>query len=133
MTLEEQITELVARALTEPDLKKKVSFALSGKTIGRIQKDSGLDLTGYACIVDCDHIRHVNKGHSNAVPLICKIPQLINNYHTCKKNIIEDRRTRQPLVNLIFTYRLGEKYIQLVQLRVFRDKEISLKTMFVKE
>jgi hypothetical protein len=67
------------------------------------------------------------------LPYIIEIPNILNNYDEIEKSITRNNQTGQNEISLVFRKKLNSNKIQMVALRVFNNKILSLKTLFSKD
>ena len=71
--------------------------------------------------------------HPSDINFICEIPEIIQHFHKVKKSITRDRKTGASLISLEFYKKYNDKSIKLVKLKIYKDKRLELKTVFIEE
>lgn len=99
-------------------------------SITRIKKYTKLNVSEYKFIIEPSYIRHVQNRHEEDLPLLHKIPELINNFTSVEKSITRNRITGHNDVSLVFKKKYADETIRMVSLRLMRDKTLSFKTFF---
>ncbi len=113
--------------------KDDLSFPIPLKTIKRIQAVLHFDTTGYTCTIPAHSVRHVKRGHPEDIQYICEIPHILEKFHRVEKSLTRDQKTGATLISLVFYKEFDKKMIKLVKLKINKDKNLELKTLFVKE
>jgi len=65
--------------------------------------------------------------------VICEIPEIIQHFYKVRKSITRDRKTGASLISLEFYKKYNDKSIKLVKLKIYKDKRLELKTVFIEE
>ena len=64
------------------------------------------------------------------MPYLSEIPNILNNFDEVEKSIIKNNQTGQNEISFVFRKKLNNNKIQMVALRIFKHKILSLKTLF---
>jgi len=131
--LRDQICLHVSKSLADTQYREELSFAIPDVTVKRIKAILHLDMSGYTCIIRAHDVRHVKKRHPDDINYICEIPDIIKKFHHVQKSITRDRKTGSSLINLEFYKNYDNNIIKLVKLKIYIDKRLELKTIFVQE
>ena len=97
-----------------------------------IKKHTNLNICQYKFIIEEKYIRHVRNNHEYDLHLLPKLPDILNNFSHVEKSLTRNKQTGQNEVSLVFRKKIKEDIVQIVSLRVMRDKILSFKTFFRK-
>ena len=130
--IKDEIAELVKKSLNDTQYNSEVSFELTDDILSRLsEKGFEISLSGYECVIRASEIRHIYKQHPDDVWLITEIPNILKTFKSVKQSNTKDSQTGKPLINLEFYKSYDKKNIKLVKLRIFKNKRLELKTLFV--
>jgi hypothetical protein len=98
----------------------------------RIQKHTGLNIYNYTFIVHESYIRHIKNNHEEDLHLLPRLPEILNSFTHVEKSLTKNSQTGQTDVSLVFRKKIDDNTVQMVALRIMREKTLFLKTFFVK-
>lgn len=105
---------------------------LSKHTCTKTLRQIGINIANYKFIIKENAIRHIRNSHPEDIKYLPRIIPTINQCDDVEKSIIQDSQTRQNIINLVFKKRFDDGIMQLVAVRVYKNKALSLKTFFKK-
>ena len=129
----EEICNFVKMSIEDRQHNDELLFVLPSKTIKRVKAILHLDLEGYIGVIASHSVRHIQKRHSTDVSYICDVVEILQKFSKVQKSITKDAKTGASLVSLEFYKEYDKHTVKLVKLRVYREKRLELKTLFVKE
>ena len=117
-------------ALNSKSTDKFFTIDILSATSQRIKRDTKLNIFNYSFMIQEAYIRHIKNKHIEDMPYIVEIPNILNNYDEIEKSLTRNNQTGQNEVSLVFRKKLNNNKIQMVALRIFHNKILSLKTLF---
>jgi len=129
----EIICNFVKESIKNKQFNDELVFSLPIKTIERVQRALHFDISQYILVISSHSVRHIQKGHSSEVKLICELLELIQQFYEVKKSITKDYKTGKTLVSLEFYNKLDNKILKTVKLKIYKSKRLELKTLFFTE
>ncbi len=126
MTLE----EFIHYSLNSSEDKKIFTLNITDEACKAIKKQTKLNICEYKFILEEKYIRHVKNYHKEDLHLLPELPNILNNFSHVEKSLTRNKQTGANEVSLVFRKKIDDDVIQMVSLRVMRDKILSLKTFF---
>jgi hypothetical protein len=126
----EEICSFVDKSIKEKQYSDELLFLLPSKTIKRVKGILHLDLNDYQGVIASHSVRHIHKNHPHDISYICDIIEILQKFSKVQKSITRDAKTD---ASLEFYKEYDNHIVKLVKLRVYREKRLELKTLFVKE
>ena len=124
--------EFIGYALSSSEDKEIFTLDISEESCKSIKKHTGLNVCKYKFIIEEKYIRHVRNKHEEDLHLLHKLPEILNNFSHVEKSLTRNAQTGQTDVSLVFRKKIDDDTIQMVSLRVMKNKILSLKTFFRK-
>jgi hypothetical protein len=128
----EEICSFVDKSIKDRQYNDELLFLLPSKTIKRVKEILHLDLNDYKGVIASHSVRHIHKNHSHDISYICDIIDMLQKFSKVQKSITRDAKTGASLVSLEFYKEYDNHIVKLVKLRVYREKRLALKTLFIK-
>ena len=128
--LNNNFTDYIDAALNSKSCDKFFTIDILPSTSERIRVDTKLNIYNYSFIIQEEYVRHIKNKHIEDMPYIVEIPNILNNYDNVEKSITRNNQTGQSEVSLVFKKKLNNNKIQMVALRIYHSKILSLKTIF---
>ncbi len=129
----EEICNFVEHSIREKQYIEELLFLLPLKTIQRVKKVLHLDLNEYRGVISSHSVRHIKKRHPDDISYICEIMEILQKFSKVQKSITRDVKTGASLVSLEFYKEYDNHMVKLVKLRVYKEKRLELKTLFVRD
>ncbi len=129
----EEICKFVKKSLENRQYNDELLFLLPPKTIMRVKQILHLDLKDYIGVIGSHSVRHIQKRHPDDMSYICETVEILQKFSKVEKSITRELKTGASLVSLEFYKEYDNHIVKLVKLRVYREKRLELKTIFVKE
>ncbi len=127
------LKDFIENALNNSDTNTIFELDISKETCKKIKDSIGLNVYKYKFTIKENYIRHVKNRHPNDIDLLEKIPDILNTFFQVEKSITRNPQTGGTEISLVFRKKIDSNIIQMVSLRVIRDKELSFKTVFRKD
>ncbi len=124
--------DFIKNALQNSNTNTIFEIDIPDETCKRIKDSTGLDIYKYKFNVQESYIRHVNNRHPNDIDLIEKLPDILNTFSKVEKSITRNSQTGAPDVSLVFRKNINNNTVQMVSLKVAKNKKLSFKTIFRK-
>jgi len=105
-------------------------LSISDDACESIKKATKLNVCSYKFIIEEAYIRHIRNSHAEDLHLLNELPNILNNFSHVEKSLTRNSQTGKTDVSLVFKKRLDDDTVQMVALRVIKNKEISLRTFF---
>ena len=129
----EKLREFIDISVKSKSNHKFFEIEIPSDTCIKIEKILGINLNSYRFVIKEEYIRHVKNRHPNDMDLLLELPNIINNFSKVEKSIIKNTQTGKPEVNLVFYKIVNCDKIEMVAIRIFKKKILSLKTVYRKE
>ncbi len=84
-------------------------------------------------VISSHSVRHIKKSHPDDILYICEIIEILQKFSKVQKSITRDVKTGVSLVSLEFYKEYDYHIVKLIKLRIYREKRLELKTLFVKD
>jgi hypothetical protein len=127
---DDNLDKFIKIALQSKGKSKIFSLNILSTAIQKIKIDIKLNISNYKFIIKEEYIRHIKNKHLEDLEYIVEIPNILNNYDEVEKSIIRNNQTGQNEVSLVFRKQINNNNIQMVALRIYHNKILSLKTLF---
>lgn len=127
-----EFDEFCKYALSSNKDSKSFKLDISKHACEKIIKKIGIDLSIYRFIIKQSAIRHIRNRHPEDIEYLPRILPTINQCDDVQKSIIKDKQTRQNVINIVFIKKFDDGIMQLVAMRIYKEKVLSLKTFFRK-
>ena len=126
----QELSTFINLALNSKSRDKIYTIDIFDTTVQNIKKHTKLNISNYKFIIQEEYIRHIRNRHIEDMAYLIEIPNILNNFDEVEKSIIRNNQTGQNEISLVFRKKLHNNKIQMVALRVFKNKILSLKTLF---
>lgn len=130
MTLEDKIKSLIIKSLEDKSFVDSIYFDLPERAQIELEKILFKDFKGYVCEINSHDIRHANKGHSEDIDYIIKVPDIISNFNKIKKSFTNDEKTKKIIHSVEFYKKYENEEIKVVKTHLRKDKKLRMKTTF---
>ncbi len=139
-----KIKSAVKKALTTKTNTKLELGSLDEDAVKKVFDETKINLKGFSRYMDGNHIRHTIKEHGNTkrelergqIPVteddIAKIPEITSSFDKVTKSTITDNKGKKR-TRLVFQKTYDDGIIRYVEATDFRNKKLSLKTMYKKK
>ncbi len=118
-------------ALSSTSRNEIYTIDISDETCKIIEQQTHLNINTYSFIIEEEYVRHVRNEHEEDLDLLYHLPDIINSCTKVEKSITKNSRTGQTDVSLVFKKKMHDDTVQIVALRIYKKKVLSLKTLFV--
>ena len=125
-----ELSTFINIALNSKSRDKIFTINIFDTTVLNIKEHTKLNISNYKFIIQEEYVRHIKNRHIEDLPYLIEIPNILNNFDEVEKSIIRNNQTGQNEISLVFRKKLNNNKIQMVALRVFKNKVLSLKTLF---
>ena len=126
----QDLTDFINISLISNSRDKIFTIDIFDTTVVKIKDTTKLNISKYKFIIQEEYIRHIKNRHIEDLPYLIEIPNILNNFDEVEKSIIRNNQTGQNGISLVFRKKLNNNKIQMVALRIFKNKVLSLKTLF---
>lgn len=126
MTLE----NFIKYSLSSSEAQKVYEINITDEACKAIKKHTNLNVCKYKFIIQEEYIRHVKNRHEDDLYLLPRLPEILNKFSHVEKSLTRNTQTGQTDVSLIFRKKFEDGTVQMVALRVIKQKYLSFKTFF---
>lgn len=123
------LIEFIKYALNS-NQKEELKLQITNEACQAIKKATALNVCDYAFIIEEGSIRHIRNRHPEDLELLPRIPEILNTFSHVEKSLTRNKQTGQNDISLVFRKKYDDGTIQMVSLRLQREKKLSLKTFF---
>ena len=123
------LKQFIAYALNS-NQKEEFELQITDEACQAIKKATALNIYTYTFIINEGSIRHIRNRHPEDLVLLPKIPEILNTFSHVEKSITRNTITGKNDISLVFRKNYDDGTIQMVSLRLQREKKLSLKTFF---
>jgi hypothetical protein len=122
--------DFIEDALRSNTQSKKYEMEISESVCKIVLTKTSLNIIGYKFIIEEQYVRHIRNNHPDDLYLLSKLSEILNNADDIKKSLTRNAQTGKTDISLVFRKTFEDGAVQMVALRLFKDKTLSLKTFF---
>jgi len=111
-------------------MAKIFELSITTEACKSIQKATKLNICSYQFIIEEEYVRHIKNYHEKDLHLLNQLPNILNHFTHVEKSLTRNTRTGSTDVSLVFRKKIDDDTVQMVALRILKNKRISLRTLF---